>query len=142
MDVLIDTSIWLLALRRRATSLGHVEQQQRQELAELIEEGRVVLLGLVRQEVLSGIRLQTRFKQVREYLRDFSDHPVSMEDHERAAEHFNTCRAHGIQGSHPDFLICALAERLGAMIFTSDQDFTRYAQHLPISLHAVRPGLA
>jgi hypothetical protein len=38
-------------------------------------------------------------------------------------------------------LICAVAERLGVAIFTRDQDFTRYAQHLPISLHTVRPGL-
>lgn len=140
MDVLVDTSTWSLALRRRAGSLSTVEQQQTRELAELIDEGRVILLGMIRQEVLSGISLRTRFEQVREHLRDFPDEPVTGADHERAAEHFNTCRTNGVQGSHTDFLICAVAERLGAAIFTTDQDFMRYAQHLPISLHTVRPG--
>jgi hypothetical protein len=32
-------------------------------------------------------------------------------------------------------LICAVAVRLNAEIFTTDKDFDFYAQHLPIKLH-------
>ncbi len=56
-------------------------------------------------------------------------------DYEFAAEYSNICRREGIQGSHVDFLICAVASRLKMAIYTSDQDFTFYSQHLPISLY-------
>jgi len=53
MKVLVDTSVWSLALRRNNldNTLPVVNQ-----LRELIADGKVVLLGAVRQEVLSGIR--------------------------------------------------------------------------------------
>lgn len=142
MDVLVDTSIWSLFLRRRRTNVNGPEDPERLELAELVEEDRVVLIGVVRQEILSGVRHLAQFERLRSELRNFSDEPAMTRDYERAAEHFNTCRTRGIQATHGDMLICAVAERLGAAIFTADQDFTRYAQHLPISLHTVRPGLA
>jgi predicted nucleic acid-binding protein len=141
MDVLVDTSIWSMVLRRRRTSTNGAAEPERLEFAALVEEDRVRMIGIIRQEILSGVRHAAQFERLRTTLRSFPDEPAIMQDHERAAEHFNTCRSHGIQGSHPDMLICAVAERLGAAIFTSDQDFTRYVQHLPISLHAVRPGL-
>jgi predicted nucleic acid-binding protein len=56
-------------------------------------------------------------------------------DFERAAEHFKTCRAQGVQGSNTDFLICAAAERRNLPILTTDADFTRFAAILPIMLH-------
>ncbi|MGH2584711.1 MAG: PIN domain-containing protein [Dehalococcoidia bacterium] len=139
--MLVDTSIWSLALRRRARDLNPDEQRLRAEFAELIREGRVVMLGVIRQEALSGISTATRFEQVRTALRTFVDEPILPTDHERAAEHFNTCQSHGIQGSHIDYLICAVAERLAGSIFTTDGDFGRYAAHLPIRLHQVRPEL-
>jgi predicted nucleic acid-binding protein len=138
MSVVIDTIIWSLALRRRSGSLNPHEQQVVRELATLVGAGRTILIGVIRQEVLSGIRQQSQFALLRNYLRDFADEPVSTADHERAAEHYNNCQSYGIQGSHIDFLICAVAERLGAPIFSLDVDFTRYARHLPITLHTVR----
>jgi predicted nucleic acid-binding protein len=141
MDVLVDTTIWSLALRRRRTSANGAGELARLEFAALVEEDRVRMIGAVRQEVLSGVRHTAQFERLRAVLRNFPDEPAITRDYERAAEHFNTCRSHGIQGTHGDMLICAVAERLGAAIFTSDQDFTRYAQHLPISLHTVRPDL-
>lgn len=141
MDVLVDTSIWSLYLRRRRSNVNGAEERERLELAELVEEDRVVMIGVVRQEILSGIRHSAQFEWLRDVLRNFPDEPAMTRDHERAAEHFNTCRSLGVQGAQGDMLICAVAERLGTAIFTADQDFTRYAQSLPISLHAIRPGL-
>jgi predicted nucleic acid-binding protein len=42
-----------------------------------------------------------------------------------------------VQGSHIDFLICAVATRLNVAIFTTDKDFDFYQQHLPIKLHRI-----
>lgn len=141
MNVVVDTIVWSLILRRRAASLNTDERQITREFAELVREHRVTLVGAIRQEVLSGIRQVAQFELLRRYLRDFADEPVSAPDHERAAEHYNTCQSHGIQGSHIDFLICAVAERLDATIFSLDADFTRYARCLPIKLHDIREDL-
>ncbi len=67
--------------------------------------------------------------------RPFADELLETADFERAAEHFNTCRAQGLQGSSTDFLICAVAERRNLPILTSDIDFTRFAALLPITIH-------
>lgn len=50
-----------------------------------------------------------------------------------AARFFNTCRTHGVQGSHIDFLISAVAANNGFAILTLDNDFSRYAQFINLS---------
>ena len=131
MKVLVDTSVWSLALRRRA----RVPHLVVEELRRLVDEGRVAIIGPIRQELLSGVRTADAFETLREHLRGFEDEPVETADFERAAEHFNTCRERGVQGSNTDFLICAVAERRNLPILTTDADFSRFARVLPISLH-------
>ena len=137
MKVLVDTSIWSLALRRSA-SISEKEQTLINELSELINEVRVALIGPIRQELLSGISNQTQFDLLKEKLRTFEDLNLEQEDYEQAAEFFNTCRKSGIQGSQVDFLICAVAEKRGLPIFTSDKDFELYSKRLNITLHNIR----
>jgi predicted nucleic acid-binding protein len=131
VKVLVDTSVWSLALRRRAI-LDHPAVQA---LRALIDEGRVAMIGPIRQELLSGIRSAASFEQLRVQLQAFADEPLVTADYERAAEHFNACRVKGVQGSNTDFLICAIAERRGLPVLTTDRDFIRFAEVLPISLH-------
>ncbi|MEG4806165.1 PIN domain-containing protein [Microcoleus sp. F8-D3] len=131
MNVLVDSSVWSLALRRNTTneaiSIVNV-------LRDLIADGRVVLLGAIRQEVLSGVRYKEQFARLREYLRAFPDLELTTEDYELAAEFFNTCRSHGVQGSNTDFLLCAVAHRRGYSIFTTDKDFENFRSHIPVVL--------
>lgn len=131
MKVLVDTPIWSLALRRRRTPNESIAS----ELASLIEDGRAVLIGPVRQELLSGIREEVHFARVRDHLRAFTDVEITRDDYEQGASYYNTCRASGIQGSNTDFLICAVAARRGFSIFTTDDDFKHFGRVLPIELH-------
>lgn len=134
MKVLVDTSVWSLALRRPARAATRA-QPLVDELRTLIDEGRVAMIGPIRQELLSGVRTSAAFDELRAHLEPFADEPLETADFERAAQHFNTCRARGVQGSNTDFLICAAAERRNLPIFTTDTDFTRFARLLPIELH-------
>ena len=131
MKVLVDTSVWSLALRHSRARPDPVVE----ELRHLVEEGRVAIVGPIRQELLSGVRTPEGFAELREHLQAFADEVLDTADFERAAEHFNTCRSRGIQGSNVDFLLCAAAERRGLSIFTTDADFTRFGKVLPIELH-------
>lgn len=134
MKVLVDTSVWSLALRRdRAAEDGFVLA-----LRELIDEQRVIMIGPVRQELLSGIRSRDQFDSLRDHLRAFPDLPLTAADYEHAAACFNLCRSRGIQGSNTDFLLCAVAINHDLAILTTDLDFNRYAQYIPIRLHPIR----
>ena len=138
MKVLVDTTVWSLALRRR-------RRQARQEalvveLTELIDELRAVLIGPVRQELLSGIPNPKDFEVVREHLAAFDDLEIETYDYVQAAHLFNLCRKKGVQGSNVDFLICAVATRHSAAIFTTDKDFMNYAKHIDLEIHTPRRG--
>ena len=65
MSVVVDTSIWSLALRGNTPNDGNSIVNM---LRDLIADGRVVLLGAIRQEVLSGIRYPEQFVKLRDYL--------------------------------------------------------------------------
>ena len=93
-----------------------------------------MLLGAVRQEILSGIKHQEQFKKLSNNLRAFPNLSLEAEDYELAAEYFNICRRNGIQGANTDFLICATANRRNYEIFTTDKDFINFKQYLPIIL--------
>jgi hypothetical protein len=53
VKVLVDTSVWSLSLRRAAAPARHPAAE---EFARLIADYRVLLIGPVRQEILSGMR--------------------------------------------------------------------------------------
>ena len=130
MRVLVDTSVWSLALRRREPS----NDPSVGVLADLIRDGRVDMIGAIRQEILSGIKSKRSSDALRQKLRSFPDLPLDTEDHELAAGFFNRCRTRGVQGSNTDFLICAVASRREMAILTTDRDFSRFVEQLPVRL--------
>jgi len=134
VNAIVDTSVWSLALRRAK----RVDDAATHELGELIREGRVVMLGPVRQELLSGIKDKGQFEMLREHLRAFPDLELETADYEDAASAFNRCRERGVQGSNTDFLICAAAQRRDLAIFTTDGDFRHFAKVLRLELHEPR----
>ncbi len=134
MNVLVDTSVWSLALRRRAPRPSDYVA----ELAELIREGRVVMMGPIRQELLSGIKAPGDFETLRQHLTQFPDLELVSEDYEGAARAFNTCRARGVQASNTDFLMCALALLRDLAILTTDGDFSNLSRVLKVHLHRPR----
>lgn len=138
MNVLVDTSVWSLALRRKNEGLKANERLFVTELTELIREGRTRVIGLVRQELLSGIRTTEQYEKLRNYLRSFPDEVLDMSDYEEAAEAGNRCRAKGLVVSIVDILLCAVSMKRGWAIFTTDPDFLNYSKVLPLAIHTPR----
>ncbi len=134
MNVLVDTSIWSLVLRKD-TPKNNVFVL---ELSELINESRVRIIGPMRQEILSGIRSAAQFGEIKSYLSSFPDIPLETDDFEKAAEFYNTCRKSGVQGSNTDLLIYSVAYHHELEIFTLDNDFLNYQRYLPVQLYSSR----
>jgi hypothetical protein len=131
MKVLVDTSVWSELLRRKGPYVSDV----REALSELIVAQRIVMIGAIPQELLSGTRSDVDFKQVSDSLRAFPDTGLTSGDYEQAAEFSNKCRNKGIQGSATDFLLCAVAVTRGLALFTLDRDFRRCAKHIPLKFY-------
>ena len=129
MKVLVDTCVWSKALRYKASDFDIVERMK-----ELIKNGAVVMIGPIRQELLSGISNMSQFNKLKEVLSAFEDLPLESKHFVKAAEFNNICRKNGIQGSTIDFLICAVASIQNLIIFTTDKDFENYKKYLPIKL--------
>ncbi len=129
MKVLVDTCVWSGVLRHK-----NPDKDLRRKLTDLIQDARVVMMGPIRQELLSGISDVKYFKKLSETLSTFEDIPLKTEHFIQAAEFSNQCRQKGIQGSTTDFLICAVAFLEDLVIFTTDKDFSNYLKCLPIKL--------
>jgi predicted nucleic acid-binding protein len=134
--VIIDTCVWSQFLRRGRPDSEPVVA----EVARLVRNDAVQLLGPIRQELLSGAQPDDRFEQLKSYLRFYPNLPLDEEDDETAARYYNRLRQRGVQGTGTDVLICAAAIRHGLKIFTTDNDFANYAKHIPIRLHRPRGG--
>ncbi len=134
MSVLIDTPVWSEFFRR-----DRPHPDVRERLRKIVEDGDAIMIGPIRQEVLSGVKDPKQFDRLRTALQAFSDEPIKTSDYEEAAIIFNKCRAQGVQGSNTDLLICALAVRISASIFTLDRDFEAFARILPVRLYEGRP---
>jgi hypothetical protein len=88
VKVIVDTSIWSLALRRRARP----EDATVATLRELVGAGLVLMLGCIRQEILSGIRSEEQFQILRDQFRAFPDERLQTANYERATKFFYDCR--------------------------------------------------
>jgi hypothetical protein len=129
VKVLVDTCVWSAVLRRKSP-----DPELSAKIAELIEAGRVGMIGPVRQELLSGISDPVKFRNLKSSFVAFEDLPLRSDHYEKAAEFANICRKRGVQGSSIDFLICAVSSLEQWPVFTTDKDFDTYRKYLPIRL--------
>lgn len=131
VEVIVDTSIWSFVLRREVSNPVYG-----MELKKLIYEYRVKIIGPIRQEILTGISNFDQFIKLKSRLSSFLDFKLSERHFEYAAELSNACRGKGIQGSHTDFLICAVSKLEKYAIFTTDNDFLNYSKVIGLSLYS------
>jgi predicted nucleic acid-binding protein len=129
--VIIDTCMWSLAFRGKKPR----EVRVAREIANLIDEHRAKIIGTIRQEVLSGYSDFESYTELSVKLGYFPNEPTLDVDYEVAAEYSNLCRKNGVQGSHTDFLICAVSIRSTMKIYTNDKDFHHFSKYVPLTLH-------
>lgn len=135
MRVLVDTCVWSLALRRNVDKLSLEEKAVVAKLTSLIDRTRAVMIGPVRQELLSGVRSESKFRVLQGVLNRFEHIPVLLGDYDEAARFENICRSNGLAVTPFDLLLCAVSIRAQMPIFTTDCDFSRIAAHVPLSLY-------
>jgi predicted nucleic acid-binding protein len=131
MSLLVDTSVWSLALRRdRPPSAPEVDFLRR-----ALDTGEtVVTTGLVLQELLQGFQGPRAAERIIERFRLLPFVHPGIEDHIAAAEFRNRCRRAGIQLGTIDALIARLCIRYELYLLTTDRDFRSVAARFPLKL--------
>jgi len=126
MKILVDTCIWSLALRRSSRAvLSPDEQSLVESLTRAVQSDDAVIIGPIRQEILSGIPEPVRFEKIRDALAAFPEEPLTSADFEEAARMCNLCRSRGVASGAVDILLCAVAQRRSWTILTSDNGLKR-----------------
>jgi hypothetical protein len=129
MTLLVDTSVWSLALRRdgEATDpeVNHLKDS-------LLGSEVVVTTGLVLQELLQGFSGPKASAQIIERFAALPLLQPDREDHIGAAALRNRARQAGIQIGTIDALLAQLCIRHDLTLLTTDKDFTYVAKHCPL----------
>ncbi len=133
MTLLVDTSVWSLALRRDQESTV----VQVSALRNALEGGEmVVTTGLVLQELLQGFSGPRARDDIIERFAALPLLSPDRRDHIDAAALRNLCRRAGVQIGTIDALIAQLCIRHDLALLTTDNDFVRVASHSPLQLWA------
>lgn len=133
MTLLVDTSVWSLALRRDGT------QDAKEVLAlreALTGADSVVTTGLVLQELLQGFNGPKAKEAIIERFGALPLIQPDRQDHVAAAEVRNACRRGGVQIGTIDALLIQLCGRYEMTLLSSDKDFANAARHVPFRLWA------
>ena len=131
MSLLVDTSVWSLALRRDASA----DDPEVQALVEALAGSDVVVTtGLVLQELLQGFSGPKAASAIVERFTALALIQPDRDDHIAAAELRNKCRRAGVQLGTVDALIAQLCIRNGLTLLTSDQDFIHAAKHCELKV--------
>jgi predicted nucleic acid-binding protein len=131
VNVLVDTSVWSLALRRDAPP----NVTETQILARCLERQDVLFsTGIIVQELLQGFRGPKQRDRIIEH---FSNLPLivpDLADHIAASLLQTACRRKGIQIGTIDALLAQLAITHDLEFLTADRDFTLIARQAPLRL--------
>lgn len=131
MTLLVDTSVWSLALRRDRQS----DLPQIKALHDALVAGEsIVTTGLILQELLQGFAGPRGRKEI---IERFSALPLltpDRTDYIDAAELRNLCRRSGIQLGTIDALLAQLCIRHQLMLLTTDNDFVFAAKYCDLTV--------
>lgn len=131
MTVLVDTSVWSLALRRDTPA----DLPEVRALKAMLESGQgIVTTGIVLQELLQGFAGPPDRQLI---IDRFAAIPLlrpDREDHIEAAQLRNACRRNGVQLGTIDALLAQLCIRHSMLLLSTDNDFALAARHCPLQV--------
>jgi predicted nucleic acid-binding protein len=133
VTLLVDTSVWSLALRRDASA---TEPEVDQLKDALMGADVVVTAGLVLQELLQGFSGPKSRGQIIERFAALPLLQPDREDHVAAADLRNVCRRAGIQVGTIDALLAQLCIRHDLTLLTTDNDFKLAAPYCALRVWA------
>ena len=123
--IVVDTSVWSLAFRRRSWPKGVAPGVVKLLQKFTREKQQVVVPGVVLQELLSGVKDPAQGERIKELMEGYPLILATKEQHVEAANISNVCRKAGVSAATSDCLIAAQCILLNGVLLTLDDDFKR-----------------
>ena len=131
MTLLVDTSVWSLALRRDAAA----NEPEVAALKDALAGSDIVMTtGVVLQELLQGFVTPKARSQIIESFAALGLIQPDRDDHIAAADLRNSCRKSGVQIGTIDALIAQLCIRHGLILLSTDRDFQHASRYCKLKL--------
>ena len=127
---LLDTSAWLLALRKD----GIQEVRERVDL--LLKEDRIVTTGIVKLEILGGTRTEKEFQRLKSRLDVFYAVETDTYLLEEAYQLAFNLRRKGITVPCTDILVAASAMKAKAVVVHADAHFDIMSKHTELGVES------
>ena len=131
MKLLVDTSVWSLAMRRDMP----VSAPEVQVLIDAINIGvELYSTGIILQELLQGFSKPKAHNLIVERFASIPMLVPETSDYIKAAELRNRCRQKGIQAGTIDSLIAQLSLRFDLSLLITDKDFSHMAKVVKLKI--------
>jgi len=127
---LVDTSLWILALRRDFVS------EVKDRVDHLLREDTIVTTGIIMVEILSGAKTEKEFRRLKKGLDALDPIETDRPVWEEASELGFTLRRKGVTVPHTDILIATCALRASAVLVHADAHFDLIAKHSPLQVES------
>ncbi len=131
MTLLVDTSMWSLALRRGAPAQA---PEVRARADALGGSNVIVATGLMLQELLQGFNGPRAVASIVQRFSSLAWVQAQRDDHIAAAGIRDSCLRSGVQIGTIDALIAQLCISNGLTLLTTDRDFVHAAKHCRLKL--------
>jgi predicted nucleic acid-binding protein len=131
VSLLVDTSVWSLALRRDAQSAASEVNALQHALG---GADQVFTTGLVLQELLQGFAGPKAHDQLIQRFAALGFIQPDREDHMEAAEVRDLCRRRGVQVGTIEAVLIQLCRKHDLVLLSSDKDFHSAAKHVKFRL--------
>jgi len=128
---LIDTSAWLLALRKDFIP------EVKELIDRLLRDGVVITTGIIKLEIIGGAGTQDEFQRLKSRFNALDDIRTDDSIWQKACELGFELRRKGITVPHTDILIAACALQSESVIVHADTHFDLMARHAGIKVESL-----
>lgn len=135
--IVVDTSVWSLAFRRRGWPNGVMPNVVKLLKKLTKEQQEVVVPGIVLQELLSGVKDEAQGERIKELMDGYPIVLATKEQHIEASNISNVCRKVGVSAATVDGLIAAQCIMLNGVLLTLDDDFKRISKCCGLRLYPI-----
>lgn len=129
--VIIDTSVWILALRK--SPLAAI----RDEVAHLLAENRVAIVPMICLELLGGAKSLNEFNRLKSRLAALHQVPIDEANWEIAAQLAFQLRQQGKVIPYTDILIGSAAILTGSLLLHADRHFDLMAEDTDLNVRSL-----
>jgi predicted nucleic acid-binding protein len=129
--VLIDTSVWILALRKSPSP------EAKSEVEHLLAENRVAIAPMIRLELLGGTKSLGEFSRLKGRLDALQQIPTNEANWELATQLSFKLRQQGKVIPYTDILIGAAAIMTGCLLLHADRHFDVMAENTDLNVQSL-----